>query len=488
MSTKNKKKPIPTIGPMSDKKYVQSGSARKLPIHQCLVNRDWREAGLAQVIVCRKHVTGNITGAFYLVDLFCVGVKESIYFFNESSDMLSEMQAQFEAEQGIVMETCVYRLAHNIIYRALDFARKYGIEPSQDFDTTKMILEPDDEGRIKLIDINCGKEGKPFLIVAPSDPRRSYYLRQLQQYAGEGSSEFLFDKADFDKQEDEDEDDEDDEDDFSFGGLEWWFREDWEDFFLNGSVPEGESDEGINIYIYQKVFYGPELTARKLDIDQLIARLTRGITYDPIKNRDYGNDPEENRVTLEIHSIISRGDSKAKKLRNLIPSIQESIKRWPGNPILHNYLCIVYIRLQEGAKAENLLLGITERFPDYLFGKTTYAQKLLEKGRADKIPALFGGHFDLSSLYPKRDSFHISEFLMFTATLCLYYLEIGDELMACIYGTLLREFATESTSEFTSQVLTLLDMKLKMKVLNKLVEANQDKVKREELIELLMSS
>ena len=469
---------------MSDKAYIQSGNARKLPIHQCLVTSDWREAGLAQVIVCRRHVTGNITGGFYLVDLLCAGVKDSFFFFNQSPDMLAEMQENFAVEQGVVMETCDYVLAHNIIYSALDFAGSYGIEPIQDFATTKMIIETDDEELIELMDIECGKNGKPFLMTNPSDPRRSYYLRQLQQFAGEGNYEFFRDAADFDNGAEEDEDD---EDDFSSSEPEKWDKEDWENFILEGPGEDLEPDEGITVYIYQKAVHRPEAAARKLDTDQLMARLTRGISYEPIVDRNYGNDPEENKETEEIHFILFRGNPTARELRNLIPRIQEGVQRWPGNPIFQNYLYNAYILLQEGAKAEGVLLRITERFPDYLFGKIAYAQKLLQNGSADKIPALFGGHFDLSSLYPERDSFHISEFITFTAILCFYYLEIGDELIAGIYGTLLKQWAIDPIPDFTSDVLKLLDLRLIMKVLSKLDEASNDAVKREELIALLMS-
>jgi hypothetical protein len=171
----------------------------------------------------------------------------------------------------------------------------------------------------------------------------------------------------------------------------------------------------------------------------------------------------------------------------MIPRIQDGIRRWPNNPIFQNYLYNAYILLQEKSKAENVLLGLTERFPDYLFGRVAYAQNLLQDGRADKIPALFGGHFDLSSLYPERNSFHISEFNTFTAIQCFYYLQIGDDLIAGIYGTLSKQWAIDPIRDFTSDVLNLLDLKLEMKVLRKLAEASNDAVKREELIALLMS-
>lgn len=188
-----------------------------------------------------------------------------------------------------------------------------------------------------------------------------------------------------------------------------------------------------------------------------------------------------------MHFILFREKPKARKLRNLIPRIQDGILRWPNNPIFQNYLYNAYILLQEKSKAEEVLFGITKRFPDYPFGKIVYAQKLLQDGRSDEIPAFFGGHFDLSSLYPKRNSFHISEFNTFTAILCFYYLEIGDDLMAGIYGTLLKQWAIDPIPDVTTDVLNLLDLKLEMKVLRKLAEASKDAVKREELIALLIT-
>jgi len=468
---------------MSDKAYIQSGNARKLPVHQCLVTKDWREAGLAQVIVSRRHVNGNITGGFYLVDLLCTGVKDTFFFFNQSPDMLSELQEDFAVEEGVVMEICDYVLAHNIIYSAIDFAGSYGIEPIQDFATTKMILETDEDDQIALMDIDCGKDGKPFLMANPSDPRRSYYLRQLQRFAGEGNYEFFRDAADLEYGEEEDENG---EDDYFPGDPETWDKEDWEDFILEGAAQHLEPGEEITVYIYQKAVHIPEAAARRLDTNQLMTKLTRGVIHEPIVDRNYGNDPEENKETEEMHFILFREKAGARKLRNLIPRIQEGMRRWPNNPIFHNYLYNAYIILQEKSKAEDVLRGMTKRFPDYLFGKIAYAQKLLQDGRSDEIPAFFGGHFDLSSLYPERDSFHISEFNTFTAILCFYYLEIGDDLMAGIYGTLLKQWAIDPIPDFTTDVLNLLDLKLEMKVLRKLAEASNDAVKREELISLLI--
>jgi hypothetical protein len=402
--------------------------------------------------------------------------------------MLTEMQENFAAQQGIIMETCDYTLAHNIIFSAVDFAASVRIEPVREFATTEMILEPDDDDKIALMDIECGKDGKPFLMTDPSDPRRSYYLRQLEQYAGEGNYEFFQDADDLDQEEDDDDDNDDDDPDYDsvFAELQNWSHEDWEDFILDGPEEDAEPDEPTTVYIYQKTIHQPEAAARNLDTDKLMATLTRGITYEPIVNRSYGNDAEENKTAEEIHSILFRGNPTAREIRTVIPRIQEGMKRWPASPVFQNYLYNAYIILEEKSKADSALATLKQQFPDYLFGKVAYAQKLLQTGQSDKIPALFGGHSDLSSLYPKRDSFHLSEFITFMTIYCFYYLDKGDDLMAGIYGTALKQWAVDPIAEFTTDVLNMLDMKLQIKVLRKLSEAGEDEVKREQLIALLM--
>ena len=53
-----------------------------LPIYKCLVTNVWKEAGEAGVIVMCRHVNGNVTAGIYLVDLICLGIKDTFYIFN----------------------------------------------------------------------------------------------------------------------------------------------------------------------------------------------------------------------------------------------------------------------------------------------------------------------------------------------------------------------------------------------------------------------
>src|ERR1700710_2826552 len=97
---------------LSPKKYIET-KVRSLPIYTCLVNADWQEAGMANVIVMRQHVNGHVSGGIYLVDLQCLGVKDTSWFFNEDE---SKMMKSFEVPFAPKLAEIDYQLAHNIIY------------------------------------------------------------------------------------------------------------------------------------------------------------------------------------------------------------------------------------------------------------------------------------------------------------------------------------------------------------------------------------
>ncbi|QLH30197.1 MAG: hypothetical protein HWD63_12960 [Candidatus Parvibacillus calidus] len=61
-------------------------NTRSLPIGNCYINKTWEVKKLANVIVSRKLKNGNLIVGFYLVDLFCLGLRSS-YF---QSDMEEE--------------------------------------------------------------------------------------------------------------------------------------------------------------------------------------------------------------------------------------------------------------------------------------------------------------------------------------------------------------------------------------------------------------
>jgi hypothetical protein len=189
---KNKKTKI--VQMLSPENYIIQ-KARSLPIYECTINADWRETGLAQVFVIRKHINENLTIGLYLVDLLCLGVKDSHYLFNisqgEYQEMLSHSILQMETEK------IPYELAHNIIYAGLEFAAEYGFKPHKIFNSVSKYILEEDTDDIELIDIPCGHEEdeKPVFITGPGVDETTIkrVLAQLEKTAGPDNYYFIDD-------------------------------------------------------------------------------------------------------------------------------------------------------------------------------------------------------------------------------------------------------------------------------------------------------
>ena len=207
---KNKKKQVQPQQPMSPTKYITSGRARQLPIAECWISPDWKDAGLCTIVVARKHTTGNVTFGVYLMDIFCLGLKNTYGVFNRTQFDYEEVIGQmFEQHGG--KTPISYALAHNIVYGGIAYAEDLGLKTEKDWATSQFILEEDTED-IELIDVEFGKDGKPFFMSGPHDNVGKIKSR-LDASVGAGNYGFTIGGFDFDGGYDFDDDDDDFDDD-----------------------------------------------------------------------------------------------------------------------------------------------------------------------------------------------------------------------------------------------------------------------------------
>lgn len=481
MAKKKKKAQIKQL-PLSEENYIKSGKVRGLPVYKCFINNDWEETGMANALVMRQHINNNVTIGIYLVDLLCAGLKETYFVFNieENEFMLSLTKYN----NLISFEECNYELIHNIIYGGIEFADEFNIRPHQDFSLTSLILEKDNE-HIPLIDIEFGRDGIPVLIADSNNPKIAYYHNQLKKYAGEGNyifledEEELFDDNDFDDPDDWEEDD--------------WEEDDWIYFFED--IEDCETEEELNEtllsyidavqYIYEKVVVAPEAATKKLTAEKLeINAMT--ITYDILKNDNFGNEPAEIKETETIFTLMLE-ETDFDKLTNLIKRLQKAIAKWPNNPIFLNYLYNVYQLLNNKNLAKQTATLLNKNFPNYLFGKINFAYHLIEEGKIDKVPDVFRGEYNLKSIYPERDVFHIQEFLAFNTLMCLYFLKKEDVYMANLYRNMIFQLDLPDEINLNDHLFFMLDLEICNQVREIIEETLNNEKKKTELIAALIN-
>ncbi|MCD6172071.1 MAG: hypothetical protein J7J36_06655 [Thermoplasmata archaeon] len=166
-------------------------NARKYPIYECMINPSWKEMGLAIILLSRKRPDGNILFGCYLVDIFCLGLKDTFWNSNFPLERYeNELKpAVYRDEEPI---DCDISMAHQIIYGAIEYAHKLGFNPHKDFRITKHILK--DKNNLKMdADIEFGKNGKPLYIAGPNDDIEAI-LKKLGEKLGEENFYYIYEK------------------------------------------------------------------------------------------------------------------------------------------------------------------------------------------------------------------------------------------------------------------------------------------------------
>jgi len=188
---------------LSPQKYIAT-KARMLPFHECYVNEDWQESGMANIYISKKMPGGNFIIGLFLVDIYCLGLKNTFYQFNLSSVESKDLLKKFIEHYDSKLPPCDIALAHNIIYGGIDYAEEIGFKPHKDFGLTEFLLNPDliDDG---IDEIEFGKDDKPFFINGPDD-NVARVLGVLNRTVGEGN--YLFMEMDGPEDDDYEEDDE----------------------------------------------------------------------------------------------------------------------------------------------------------------------------------------------------------------------------------------------------------------------------------------
>ena len=369
---------------------LSPAQAAPYPLHECLVPEELFKIGIGNVILTRSLPHGDFAMAGFLVDVYCLGVKNALYHVVSAQDYAVHLQ-QFEASAGRferVHPSCLRKLVEG----AVDYARQLGFAPHPDYAQAAKLFG-DIEAAACPVRYTYGQDGQPFYISGPHEsPAQSRrIIDTLSRRLGPDRFHFMT----------------------ALGAAE------------NASALQAPAADLIAV-----------------DYE---------ITDEPLSQPAYARLPQ---LVKEQLNTFYDGGMLLQKPQEAVAILQPLIERYPDVPQLYNYLHIAYQQLGDKDNSQHVLQETLTRFPDYLFGRIAYATDCLQRGEPEKVPEIFDNQYELKLLYPERERFHISEVMGFYTVLAWYFHTQGERDRAETYYKLLRQLAPEHRhTRFIEQLL-----------------------------------
>lgn len=164
-------------------------SADRYPVERCLINDNWKKSRLAQIVVTREMEPGLLLFGVFLVDLGCLGVKNS---FCNVGITIGEFEGPFMSQltANMTMVPIGVQYAKEIIEGALAYGEGLGFKPDPDFQLSRHILGKEPVVATHGVQFG-GDDGKPFFIAGPHDDANAI-IRKLTQKVGKDGFHFIY--------------------------------------------------------------------------------------------------------------------------------------------------------------------------------------------------------------------------------------------------------------------------------------------------------
>lgn len=162
--------------------------AANSPVHESLMSEALFERGLGHVVVSRR-MGKYVTAGFFLVDVFCLGVKDA-FLAIVSQEKYEALRARSgQEDQWIPIDpTC----ARKLVEGAVAYAGDLGFAPHKDYQKAKTIFG-DISADVCPASFEFGKDNMPFFIAGPYDTpsRCEQIIDVLTKRCGPGGFHYL---------------------------------------------------------------------------------------------------------------------------------------------------------------------------------------------------------------------------------------------------------------------------------------------------------
>jgi hypothetical protein len=159
------------------------------PIHACLVSEAQPEVGLGYLILARKAADGRMAMVTFLLDLFCIGVKDVMMRVDEASEIERFIESMGRVQPLVAIEPS---RARRLLRDLVAWSRSIGLPPHPDYAAAEPLfgdvpVDTSDES------FRFGKDGKPLLVQGPNDTpaQNRKRLEALRRAVGDDGFDFF---------------------------------------------------------------------------------------------------------------------------------------------------------------------------------------------------------------------------------------------------------------------------------------------------------
>jgi len=135
--------------------------------------------GLVGILVARRHRHDRVSVCGYLVDVYCLGVKNALGPMVMTDVELSRFRSHYFDGFGSGWQDAPIELAADLVFGGVEYARRLGFEPHPDLAPAVGHLGPWEAPAA----ITFGHDGKPFYMSGPYDNPRKV-MKTLERNLG----------------------------------------------------------------------------------------------------------------------------------------------------------------------------------------------------------------------------------------------------------------------------------------------------------------
>jgi hypothetical protein len=141
----------------------QLALAARAPIHECLVPEELFASGIGTAVVSRKLPNGNIVAAGFLLDVWCLGVKNAFVRVESAFEYPTLIRNISENETLAPFDPAC---ARKLVEEAVAYAADLGFPPHPDYELSRRIFGDIDKDACPT-EFHFGKDGKPWYMSGP---------------------------------------------------------------------------------------------------------------------------------------------------------------------------------------------------------------------------------------------------------------------------------------------------------------------------------